>query len=348
MPLVEQLRRRGYTALHSFGQLVDDLAKALDEAAEGLRKALGGRQQKVLANRVTGASASLVSRWLSGARQLTERNRLPGYEVMVEIVAALDLPTGQANQLVTLGERIDILREQLEQAERGWRAKAGEHYAASRAANGQAGLSSRAADEQAHAPREAADEQADGPQESAEEAREAWRAVPVWARITGRWKVLLVVAVLGCVVLAGAALFAGHLSTGTSASPSGGEVCRGNYQPVSRAGVGIRPCLELNEGKARISVYIKALQRSGTSGTVTAYVWLGRLETKEKYRESLRTCPVSLADDKQVTTCVHVFTPPQPGSYYTAASAQIGTDPLPPEWSPRHTGIQSPWLRWNP
>jgi hypothetical protein len=126
-----------------------------------------------------------------------------------------------------------------------------------------------------------------------------------------------------------------------------GEMCRADYQPVARAGVSVRPCIEASAGRVRMSVYIKALQPSGTNGKVTAYVWLTHRDTKAKHRESLHTCPISLPDDQQVMTCVQTFTPPAGGDYYTAASAQAGTDPLPPEWSPSYTGTQSPTLRWQ-
>ncbi|HLU72943.1 MAG TPA: hypothetical protein VKZ82_12210 [Nonomuraea sp.] len=113
----------------TFEELVDRLAAALDEAAEGIRDALRsrGRPQKFLANRVADASPSLISRWLSGARQLSERNRLPGPEAMRQIAAVLELPPQRARELTALGERIDELRTRLESEERGWRARAAEY-----------------------------------------------------------------------------------------------------------------------------------------------------------------------------------------------------------------------------
>src|SRR5690606_24097525 len=113
----------------TFEELVDRLASALDEAAEGIRDALRsrGRPQKFLANRVADASPSLISRWLSGARQLSERNRLPGAEAMRQIAAVLELPPQRARELAALGERIDELRTRLESEERGWRARAAEY-----------------------------------------------------------------------------------------------------------------------------------------------------------------------------------------------------------------------------
>ncbi|MER5325923.1 helix-turn-helix domain-containing protein [Streptosporangium roseum] len=135
---------------------------------------------------------------------------------------------------------------------------------------------------------------------------------------------------------------------GSPASSITGEACRGGYQPVARAGVAIKPCIESSEGQVRMNVYIKAMRLSGTSGKVTAYVWLTHRDTKDKYRKSLHTCPVFLADDQKVITCAYAFTPPAAGYYYTAASAQTGTDLLPPEWSPQYTGTQSPPLNWQP
>lgn len=112
----------------TFEELVDQLAEALDEAAEGIREALRskGRPQKYLANRVTDASPSLVSRWLSGARQLTERNRLPGAGTMRQIAEVLELPREQKQDLIARGTRIDMLRRRLEAEERGWRTRAAE------------------------------------------------------------------------------------------------------------------------------------------------------------------------------------------------------------------------------
>ncbi|TDD47028.1 XRE family transcriptional regulator [Nonomuraea terrae] len=114
--------------METFEELADRLAEALDEAAEGIREALRsqGRPQKHLANRVRDASPSLISRWLSGSRQLAERNRLPGAEVMREIAKVLDLPVERAQALVALGDTIDGLRKRLEADERGWRARAAE------------------------------------------------------------------------------------------------------------------------------------------------------------------------------------------------------------------------------
>ncbi|MEU0521967.1 helix-turn-helix domain-containing protein [Streptosporangium sp. NPDC006007] len=155
------------------------------------------------------------------------------------------------------------------------------------------------------------------------------------------------VIVAAAVVLGAAGVWGVVQSLGTSAQSISGEACRGGYQPVLRAGVAINPCIELREGQVRAAVYIKALRPSGTSGKVTAYVWLTHRDTKDKYRESLHTCPVALADNQKVVTCVRTFTPPAAGYYYTAASAQAGTDPLPPEWSPRYTGTQSPPLHWG-
>ncbi|MEV0969466.1 ATP-binding protein [Microtetraspora glauca] len=120
--------------MHPFELLVDELAEALDEAAAELRRALGGRPQKHLVARLSHADAPLVSRWLSGAAQLSRRNRLPGAAALAEAAAALALPYQQAGNLVAIGERIDGLRGRLESSERGWRSKAGEHYASSRAA----------------------------------------------------------------------------------------------------------------------------------------------------------------------------------------------------------------------
>ncbi|TXK34632.1 helix-turn-helix transcriptional regulator [Nonomuraea sp. C10] len=113
----------------TFEELVDRLAAALDEAAEGIREALRsqGRPQKYLANRVADASPSLISRWLSGARQLADRNRLPGEEAMRQIATALELPPERARTLIALGGGIDELRRRLEGEERGWRARAAEH-----------------------------------------------------------------------------------------------------------------------------------------------------------------------------------------------------------------------------
>ncbi|WP_283135197.1 hypothetical protein [Rhizohabitans arisaemae] len=79
-----------------------------------------------------------MSRWLSGSRQLVERNRLPGAVTMAEIAAVLELPTERAGHLVRLGEDVDRLRGELEQAERGWRSRAGEYLTSVRAAEGAA------------------------------------------------------------------------------------------------------------------------------------------------------------------------------------------------------------------
>ncbi|MEU0568499.1 helix-turn-helix transcriptional regulator [Nonomuraea sp. NPDC005983] len=159
---------------------------------------------------------------------------------------------------------------------------------------------------------------------------------------------ITVYAVVAVAVLGAAGIWGAIHFGSTSAPPPGGEACREGYQPVVRAGVAIKPCIELSQGKVRMNVYIKALQPAGTSGEVTAYVWLTHRDSKDKYRQSLHSCPVALPDDQKVTTCANTFTPPEPGHYYTAASAQTGTDPLPPEWTPQYTGTQSPTLRWQP
>ncbi|MFG1946118.1 hypothetical protein [Nonomuraea sp. NPDC048826] len=114
----------------TFEELADGLAAALDEAAEGIREALRSqnRPQKYLANRVADASPSLVSRWLSGSRQLADRNRLPGADAMRDIAAALQLPAERARALIALGGAVDDLRKRLEAEERGWRTRAADHH----------------------------------------------------------------------------------------------------------------------------------------------------------------------------------------------------------------------------
>lgn len=107
-------------------ETADALGHALDEAAAGLREALesAGKQQKYLVHRVRNATASMVSNWLSGQRQLTKGTRLPGVEDMRDIVTALEVSGDRAERLLAIGERIDDLRGALEKTGRGWRQNA--------------------------------------------------------------------------------------------------------------------------------------------------------------------------------------------------------------------------------
>ncbi|MGW4469992.1 hypothetical protein ACWENQ_09985 [Nonomuraea sp. NPDC004354] len=70
------------------------------------------------------ATASMVSNWLSGQRQLTKGTRLPGVEDMRDIVTALEVSGDRADRLLAIGERIDDLRGALEKTGRGWRQNA--------------------------------------------------------------------------------------------------------------------------------------------------------------------------------------------------------------------------------
>src|SRR5437868_10541737 len=108
-----------------FDLLVAELARALDEAADALRAALGGRPQKMLASRISNGNTSLVSRWLSGSRQLYgSKNRLPGRKELTEVAQELRPAEPLADLLVALGGQIDDLRGQLDDLDRAWRSKA--------------------------------------------------------------------------------------------------------------------------------------------------------------------------------------------------------------------------------
>ncbi|WP_067185015.1 hypothetical protein [Microtetraspora niveoalba] len=114
----------------SFEELADGLIQALEDVSAALSRILetGGWPQKVLANRKV-ADQGTVSRWLSGGEQLAQGNKLPGAAVVHKIIAALDLSSADAEELLALGRRVDALRERMQAVERAWRARAAKHYA---------------------------------------------------------------------------------------------------------------------------------------------------------------------------------------------------------------------------
>ncbi|MEU6997769.1 hypothetical protein [Nonomuraea sp. NPDC046570] len=115
--------------MEPFEHLADDLIDALDAAASALARALeaAGAQQKVLANHRI-ADEGTVSRWLSGAQQLTHGSKLPGVEVMHQVVTVLKLTGPLADELLALGRRVDSLRDRMRAVERSWRSRASRHY----------------------------------------------------------------------------------------------------------------------------------------------------------------------------------------------------------------------------
>jgi hypothetical protein len=109
--------------MDAFPRLARELAAALDDVADGLRAALDGRPQKVIANRIDGVDATLVSHWMSGARQLAKRNRLPDGDTLARIAEELRADGIAVERLRDTGSRIETLRASLER-EKGWRSEA--------------------------------------------------------------------------------------------------------------------------------------------------------------------------------------------------------------------------------
>ncbi|GGO77807.1 hypothetical protein [Nonomuraea cavernae] len=278
----------------TFEELADRLIAALDEAAEGIREGLRsqGRPQKYLVNRVRDASATLVSRWLSGARQLAERNRLPGAEVMREIATGLELPADQTRRLVALGATIDDLRRQLEGEERGWRAGAAERLA--REASGDGGGESEAA------------------------GRPSRRSVPLLTAVLATTGLVLVSFVAGT--------FAGRSwSSSTAAGPSiepstgpeehppaDGEQC----SPWTDAGQGVllRACIRIRESRMLIRNQLRGPVGTRSDLVIRAY---DSFQERPVTRE-LKCHKMFITVEDQTQTCGWYEVRPPYGSKYAA------------------------------
>ncbi|MEV0596875.1 hypothetical protein [Nonomuraea cavernae] len=272
----------------TFEELADRLIAALDEAAEGIREALRsqGRPQKYLINRVRDASATLVSRWLSGARQLAERNRLPGAEVMREIATGLELPADQARKLVALGATIDDLRRQLEGEERGWRARAAERLS-----------------------REETGERA-GEGEAAE--RPSRRSVPLLTAVLAAAGLVLVSFLAGTFVGRSSSTAAQPSSEPEEHPPADGEQC----SPWTNAGQGVllQACIRVREGRMLIRNQLRGPVGIRSDLVIRAYdSFQERAVTRE-----LKCHKMFVTVEDQTQTCGWYEVRPPYGSKYAA------------------------------
>lgn len=272
----------------TFEERVDRLAEALDEAAADIRRALQwrGQPQKVLANRVHKANPTLVSRWLSGAQQLAESNRLPGTEVMREIAEVLKLPPDKKERLVGLGATIDELRKLLEDEDRRWRARAGEYYGARRRAGGAPEDAGGAADGPAfdRAGDGAAGAAPGGPPPGGDPAARPVRQDGVRRdRLLGllRWRVPLPVAAGLALVMFFAGTFVNRPEEPAGAAPERGGATPGEHRVAdgercspwteTEQGVQVEACIRIRESRMLIRNRLRGPVGTKTDMVVQAY-----------------------------------------------------------------------------
>lgn len=313
----------------TFEELADELARALDEAAEALRGALREqrRQQKYLANHMS-ASAPLVSRWLAGGRQLQDGNRLPGAEVMREVVKVLDLTGDRAGHLIALGERIDGLRGELEGVER-WRARAGERYAATSGSGD--GDGDDLADE-GEGREEGRDSGLAGgdaepvppPAKSAHDVPPRPRTVPL-AR-----------AVLAALVLAGGSFYAGTLvGGGGDVLGEGTERC-GTWTDAGQ-GVQLLPCIKVSDETLMVRTQLRGPIGIKTDMAVQLYDPITELPVSQE----LKCHKMYITVAGQVQRCGYFAVRVMSGRDYAARSTWK------PEGGPAFGGeVIGPAVRW--
>jgi len=125
--------------------------------------------------------------------------------------------------------------------------------------------------------------------------------------------------------------------------------CRGRYEAFKRSNLWLRPCVRLERNGVGYVVHARAMEKTGTGGTVSVWAWVSDADVI-KYRDSLRKCRVNLTSDEQAYSCgPFTFTPPKAGEYHTATDTISTDSELPPTWPPQWTGTGSvSTVRWPP